>query len=131
MGGNDVFKYEGNNLRALKLYQSSARLMSTFVDALRSNDYKNDSALQMKDASEKKEIEKRAIGILTDCLNNSALVHFKMGEYGKSKEIATNILSDWDADNTKALCRAAKAAMMDANGTFEEAKAAIDAAMDI
>jgi hypothetical protein len=65
--------------------------------------------------------------ILIDCLNNMAAVHLRAKQYGKAKEVATNVLMH-DPDNLKALCRAARAAMLDPGGSYEESDAAIAAA---
>ena len=127
--GNDIFKYEQNYLRALKLYQSSAQLMVSFVQALR--DEENTSLIFEDISMNKEQIEAEARGIIVDCLNNTSLVHYKNGDFGKSKEIAASVITDWDPNNAKALFRAAKAAMMDPNSTYDEAKAAIDVAMQI
>jgi predicted Holliday junction resolvase-like endonuclease len=65
--------------------------------------------------------------ILIDCLNNTAAVHLRAKQYGKAKQAATNVLMH-DPDNLKALCRAARAAMLDPAGSYEESDAAIAAA---
>lgn len=65
-----------------------------------------------------------ARSILVDCLNNTAAVYLRAKEYGKAKEAATLVLVE-DPDNVKALCRAARAAMLDPAGSYEESEAAI------
>lgn len=65
--------------------------------------------------------------VLIDCLNNMAALHLRAKQYGKAKEAAANVLTH-DPDNLKALCRAARAAMLDPAGTYEESDAAIAAA---
>lgn len=74
-----------------------------------------------------KKIEEKAIHILLDCLNNISAVHYKSKDYCKAKEAATAVLQ-WDVTNQKALCRAAKAALLDPAGSFEESEMAILAA---
>jgi tetratricopeptide (TPR) repeat protein len=71
--------------------------------------------------------DETAKSILIDCLNNTAAVQLRAKQYGKAKEAATSVLMH-DPDNLKALCRAARAAMLDPAGSYEESDAAIAAA---
>jgi len=75
-------------------------------------------------------VRDEANSLLIDCLNNTAAVLLKAKDYGKAKEAATQVLLR-DPDNIKALLRAARAAIYDPAGTFEESEAAIDAAEQV
>ena len=75
-------------------------------------------------------VRDEADSVLIDCLNNTAAVLLKAKEYGKAKEAATQVLLR-DPDNMKALLRAARAAIYDPAGTFEESEAAIKAAQQV
>lgn len=73
--------------------------------------------------------ERREIFYITvDSLNNIAAAHLREKEYRKAKDAATQAIQ-LDPYNLKALCRAAKAAMM--IGEFEECKMALEAAEDV
>jgi len=108
---NDCYKNEWSNghgsSRPLYLYKKAAEAMNNvLVDSPG---------------------DEEARCILVDCLNNMAAVHLRAKEYGKAKEAATRVLEQ-DPDNVKALCRAARSAMLDQAGSYEESEAAISAA---
>lgn len=111
---NDCYKNEWSNghgkSRPLYLYKKAADAM-------------NNVLVDSPD-------DKVARGILVDCLNNTAALHLRAKEYGKAKEAATLVLVQ-DPDNVKALCRAARAAMLDPAGSYEESEAAIATAENL
>ena len=111
---NDCYKHEwskgnGKN-RPLHLYKKASEAMDNWL--VSSPD------------------DELARSIMVDCLNNMAAVHLRAREYGKAKEAATRVLMH-DPDNVKALCRAARAAMLDPAGSYEESDAAISAAESV
>ena len=98
--------------KALKLYNTVAKESSTILQDL-----------------EHGSPERRTIFfITTGALNNIAALHLREKEYRKAKDAATQVIQ-LDPYNLKALCRAAKAALM--IGEFEECKMALDVAKDI
>ena len=98
--------------KALKLYSAVAKEASTILQDL-----------------EHGSLERRTIFyITTGALNNIAALHLREKEYRKAKDAATQVIQ-LDPYNLKALCRAAKAALM--IGEFEECKMALDVAEDI
>lgn len=111
---NDCYQNEWNNghgkSRPLYLYKKAADAMNNVLVDSPDND--------------------EARTILVDCLNNTAALHLRAKEYGKAKEAATRVLVH-DPDNVKALCRAARAAMLDPAGSYEESEAAISAAESV
>lgn len=115
--GNDCFQFEWcdglGKGRALMMYKKAADAMTNLITE---ND--DDS------------IRKEASAILVDCLNNMAAVYLKAKEFGKAKDAATKVILR-DPDNVKALLRAARAALYDPAGTFEECAAAIAAAEQV
>ena len=115
--GNDCYQFEwcdGHGKgKALQLYRKGSEAM---VNLLTENDDAN--------------IQKEATAILVDCLNNVAAVYLKAKEYGKAKDAATKVILR-DPDNMKGLLRAARAALYDPAGTFEESAAAIAAAEQV
>jgi len=119
--GNEALNNEHNPYRALNLYQSSVQLLQSYLESL------NDTP----PSTNKAEIIQQSTHIIIDCLNNASLVHYQTKNYSKAKELATQVLASYDIQNVRALYRAAKASMMDPGGSYEESKAAIDAATDI
>jgi tetratricopeptide (TPR) repeat protein len=115
--GNDVYQFEWSDGygkgKALQLYNKAA-----------------DSMTHLVVGTEDEKVQKEATAILVDCLNNVAAVHLKAKEYGKAKEAAVKVIQR-DPDNMKALLRAARAAIYDRAGTFEESEAAIAAAEEV
>merc|ERR1711957_110945 len=76
------------------------------------------------------EIRQQAVEVLLDCLNNTAAVHLHAKSYFKAKEAATQAIQH-DGNNIKALCRAAKAAMLDPAASFNEGELAIKCAEEV
>lgn len=76
----------------------------------------------------KENVKAEVLRLVVDCYNNIAAVHLRCKDYAKAKEAATEAIK-LDPNNVKALCRAAKAAMM--SGNMEECVAALDAVLDI
>lgn len=130
--GNEAYQFEWSNLeqdggvgraKALKLYASGADLMIKLIKDIREGENsKQDQEVSFE--------EETALNTLLDCLNNISAVYFRAKEYGKAKEAAAAALR-WDLDNLTALCRAAKAAMLDPAGTFEESEMAIQCAENV
>lgn len=111
--GNDIFTNEKSHFgqqRALVIYQKTANTMISLF---------NDDSHQ----NSREEVK----GIMLDCLNNIVVVHLRRKEYKKAKEAAIQVIL-YDPQNFKGLIRAAKAAMLDPSGTYEEVEAAIEAA---
>jgi len=75
-------------------------------------------------------IREEAKDILIDCLNNISAVHLRAKSYTKAKDAAAQVIQ-YDGNNKKALCRAAKAAMLDPAVTFEESDMALQCAEEI
>ena len=126
--GNECYQYEWDDHgmgkgRALKLYGKARDSMMDLLGDIETRQEKDDAA-ELADAKQ------RAASILIDCLNNISAVHLKAKAYGKAKESAATVLQ-YDPNNIKALCRAARAAIFDPNGTFEECEMAIAAAEEI
>lgn len=126
--GNECYQYEWDDHgmgkgRALKLYGKARDSMMDLLGDIETRREKDDAA-ELADAKQK------AASILIDCLNNISAVHLKAKAYGKAKESAAAVLQ-YDPNNIKALCRAARAAIFDPNGTFEECEMAIAAAEEI
>lgn len=115
--GNDCFQYEWSDglgkAKALMLYKRAADAMTNLM-------------VEIDDES----VHKDASAILIDCLNNTAAVLLKAKEFGKAKDAATQVILR-DPDNVKALLRAARAALYDPAGTFQESAAAIAAAEQV
>ena len=115
--GNDCFQFEWSDGlgkgRALMLYKKAADAMTNLM-------------AEVDDES----VQKEASAILIDCLNNAAAVYLKAKEFGKAKDAATKVILR-DPDNVKALLRAARAALYDPAGTFQESAAAIAAAEQV
>lgn len=115
--GNDCYQFEWSDGygkgRALQLYNKAAKEMTNLLTE------STDEAIQ-----------EQAMAILVDCLNNIAAVYMKAKEYGKAKEAATQVILR-DSNNMKALLRAARAALYDPAGSFEESEAAIAAAEQV
>jgi tetratricopeptide (TPR) repeat protein len=111
---NDCYKNEWNNghgkSRPLYLYRKAAEAMDRVL-------------IDSPDNEE-------ARSILVDSLNNMAAVHLRAKDYGEAKNAATRVLMH-DPDNVKALCRAARAAMLDPAGSYEESEAAISVAESV
>lgn len=121
--GNDAFQCEWSNgngkQKIINLYKKAAEgMMNLLVESEKHNDKNKESH------------EKRANEILIDCLNNVTAVYLKAKEYKEAKEAATEVLLR-DRNNFKALLRAARAAIYDLTGTFEESEAALKAAESV
>ena len=130
--GNECYQYEWDDhgmgkARALKLYGKARDAMIDLLGEIQTRQEEGNSTTT---AGELDDDKKRAASVLIDCLNNISAVHLKAKAYGKAKESAATVLQ-YDPNNTKALCRAARAAIFDPNGTFEECEMAIAAAEEI
>lgn len=131
--GNDCYKNEWlppdggpGKKRALKAYDGASEMMLNFLQDI---DKAGDESTE-GGSSPSVEIRREGLSILTDCLNNIAAVHLRAKSYSLAKEAATRAI-EYDSNNLKALCRAAKAAMLDPSVTFEESDMAICCAEDI
>lgn len=128
---NDIFKNElsssssGGEQRALRLYSKAAEEMLHLIQSYKTN--KEGDASNEDDREKKRE---QAYEIMLDCLNNIVAVHMKSKNYHEAKESAVKVLSQ-DPNNFKALLRAARAAMLDPSGTYEEAELALVAAEEV
>ena len=112
--GNDHFQHDwvredgGNGkVKALKLYCAAS-------DKL---------ALLLKDEVSREVIEE-ATSLLVDCFNNVSSVYLRSKQYGLAKEAATKAI-EINPNRTKSLYLAAKAAMLDPAGLFEESDLAL------
>ena len=128
---NDMFKNElyaasnhGSQQRALRLYSKAADEMVHLIQTHQTQKQENSETY---DKVEGKKKTNQAMEIMLDCLNNVVAVHMKAKKYHEAKEAAVKVLTH-DPDNLKALLRAARAAMMDPSGTYEESDVAIAAA---
>ena len=131
--GNECYQYEWDDhgmgkARALKLYGKARDAMIDLLGEIQTRQEAGDDTASA--AGESDNAKQRASSILIDCLNNISAVHLKAKAYGKAKESAATVLQ-YDPNNIKALCRAARAAIFDPNGTFEECEMAIAAAEEI
>lgn len=115
--GNDCYYFEWANGqgkgKTLMLYKKASEAMLNLITE-----------------NEDENVRKEASAIFVDCMNNIAAVYLKAKEYGKAKEAAAKVILH-DPDNMKALLRAARAALYDPAGTFEESAAAIAAAEQV
>jgi len=154
--GNDCYQYDwggvkdrggsGKN-RALKAYNKGMELMVGLIQYLEEkNDGDGDKKVDGDDDDQKADDDTKNPGIslspssiklrneakeiLIDCLNNISAVHLRAKSYSKAKEAAAQAIQ-YDGNNKKALCRAAKAAMLDPAVTFEESDAALKCAEEI
>ena len=128
---NDMFKnelYNSSNQsgeqRALRLYSKAADEMQHLLQTHASRQEKEGSDYREEDH---KDNLQQATDIMMDCLNNVVAVYLKAKKYHEAKEAAVKVLTH-DPNNLKALLRAARAAMMDPAGTYEESDVAIAAA---
>ena len=132
--GNECYQYEWGDHelgdhgmgkpRALKLYGKARDLMMDLLGDIQMRQEESNGTAAGELA------EQRATSVLIDCLNNISAVHLKAKSYGKAKESAATVLQ-YDPNNIKALCRAARAAIFDPNGTLEECEMAIAVAEEI
>lgn len=117
--GNDIYRNECiqrdayAKSRALQLYGRAAETLE-YLWQQQQQQPDNSTATKVHDA-------------LIDCLNNIAAVHLSCKAYHEAKEACIQVLAR-DPHNSKALVRAAKAAMEDPASTYEEVEAAIAAA---
>jgi len=125
---NDIFQNElytatnrGSESKAIRLYQKAADEM---VHLIQTEEQKKEKEGGAYDEAQGKEKTKQATEILLDCLNNAVAVFLKSKKYHEAKEAAVRVLQ-YDPTNFKALLRAARAAMLDPAGTYEESEAAI------
>lgn len=121
--GNECYQYEWDEhgmgkAKALKLYGKARDIMIDLIGEIE-NRNGGDSAADTNNATKRK-----ANAMLIDCLNNISAVHLKAKSYGLAKDSAATVLQ-YDPNNIKALCRAARAAIFDPAGTFKECEAAI------
>ena len=128
---NDMFKnelYKSSNQngeqRAIRLYSKAADEMMHLLQSHASRKQKEGSDYKEEEHKDKL---KEANEIMLDCLNNVTAVYLKAKKYHEAKEAAVKVLTH-DPYNYKALLRAARAAMLDSSGTYEESDAAIAAA---
>jgi hypothetical protein len=116
--GNDMYENEWSNgmgkQRSLRLYQKIAADMDRLIDSMDGEEIETD----------------QAHALMIDCLNNVTAVHMRSKSYHAAKEAAVKVLIR-DPNNFKGLIRAARAAMDDPAGSFEEAEAAIAAAENV
>lgn len=130
--GNDCYKHDwtvasggddanSGKTRALKAYGGAVDLLKNLVKDI--GERESPSEQEVKDGKE-------AISVLVDTLNNLSAVHLRAKSYGLARE-AAGIAIQYDRDNLKALCRAAKANMMDPAGLFEETELAIQVAEEL
>ena len=105
--------------RAIMLYTKAAREMEALLQGTYFQSVEKDHP--QRDQSSQ---------ILLDALNNIVAVRLRQKEYHEAKNAAVEVLKI-DPSNTKALLRAAKAAILDPASTIEEALAAIEAAESI
>lgn len=127
--GNEIYQYEWDEhglgkARALKLYGKARDSMIELIGEIE-NRNDGDSASDTNSTT-----KQSAIAILVDCSNNISAVHLKAKCYGLAKDSAATVLQ-YDPNNIKALCRAARAAIFDPAGTFEECEAAVACAEEI
>jgi tetratricopeptide (TPR) repeat protein len=130
---NDMFQNElyttnpGIEQRALRLYNKAAEEMLHLINSHATQ--KQEKGEAYKDEEGKLKTD-QAREIMLDCLNNMVAVLLKSKKYHEAKEQAVKVLSH-DPNNFKALLRAARAAMMDPGGTYDEADLAIAAAEEV
>lgn len=127
---NDMFANElycddhGVQQRAIRLYSKAADEMLHLIQNHAAEEEQQSENYDEEDGKEKTE---QASEIMLDCLNNIVAVYTKCKMYHEAKDAAVKVLSH-DPDNYKALLRAARAAMLDPAGTYEESDLAIAAA---
>lgn len=127
---NDVFKNELHNnnqiseQRAIRLYSKAADEMVHLIQTHANRKQKDGESYKEEEHKDKLN---QAQEIMLDCLNNVTAVYLKAKKYHEAKEAAVKVLTH-DPNNFKALLRAARAAMLDSAGSYEESDAAIAAA---
>jgi len=102
--------------RAIRLYTKAAQEMETLLQGTYFHHVEKDHPQRHESRQ-----------ICLDSMNNIVAVHLKQKDYHEAKLAAAEVLK-MDPNNTKALLRAAKAALNDPVSSFEEASAAIKAA---
>jgi len=147
--GNDCYKHEWEKLpdaggqgkhKALKAYNGGKDLMIGLIQGIDRDGLQcvdngevpdcDDSPSNCVSQSVLTEIRKEAVEVLVDCLNNTAAVHLRAKSYSKAKDAAAQAIQ-YDRNNIKALCRAAKAAMLDPAASFKESEMAITCAEEV
>ena len=117
--GNDVFANEWDQhqgkAKAIQLYSKGASNLQLL--------------LQRAGEIQDRDLAQQASSLMVDCLNNIVVVHLRAKEYHAAKQAAVKVLTV-DPGNPKALLRAAKAALLDPASSYEEVKAALDAAAE-
>jgi hypothetical protein len=123
--GNDVYANEWDlhqgKAKAIQLYMRGARNLQLLASEGSSDTGASDNS--------NTDLARRAAALMADCLNNVVAVHLRAKDYHAAKQAAVKVL-EVDPDNTKALLRAAKAALLDPASSYEEVKAALDAAAE-
>ena len=102
--------------RAIRLYQKASKEMETLLNGTYFQQVEKDHPQRGQSKQ-----------VMLDSLNNIAAVYLRQKEYHKAKQSAIEVLKQ-DNKNMKGLLRAAKASLLDPASTFEEVKAALDAA---
>lgn len=117
--GNDVFANEWDlhqgKAKAIQLYTKGASNLQLL--------------LQRSSEIEDRDLIQQASSLMIDCLNNIVAVHLRAKEYHAAKEAAVKVLTV-EPGNAKSLLRAAKAALLDPASSYEEVRAALDAAAE-
>ena len=129
--GNFYFGHAGSENRSMHL--KACRIYRGAVEMVKDAKIHELVVPIEKESSEcsiaKSSLSESARHLIIDCLNNSAMTYMKLKEYRLVKDICGEIIQFYDKDNLKALCRATQAAIFD--GNFEEAKAALEAALEV
>jgi len=124
---NDCYQFEWSNgngkQKAITMYRKAADVMINLLA-----EEENNAQQQQNDNT--KDYQKKANEVAIDCINNISAVYLKSKEYKKAKDAATEVILR-DSNNFKALLRAARAALYDPTGTFEESEAALAAAKNV
>ena len=131
--GNFYFGHAGSTNRSL--YMKACRIYCNAVEMLKDaklhevESSVEDGLENDTNANFDSDLRFSAQKLIIDCLNNAAMANMKLKEYRLVKEICGEIIQFYDKDNLKALCRAAQASILE--GSFDEAKVAVEAALDV
>ncbi len=109
--------------RAVRIYQRTVEKLENFIMELQNDMDDNGHDLTTSYIKEAQQLQ-------IDCLNNISAVYLKCRWYRKAKEACIETLLK-DPNNTKALVRAAKAALYDPASSYEEVQTAVQAVQDI
>ena len=115
--------------RAIRIYQRTVEQLENFMIELQQQQQLQLQSSLQNDATTLSYITE-ARQLQLDCLNNISAVYMKCHYYHKAKEACVQTLLK-DSNNSKALFRAAKAALYDPASSYDEVQATLRAVQDL